>query len=361
MTYIFYAIAALMILAALTFVLLPLLRRGRQSGRPRGVFVLSLVLAFALPVIAVGLYALVGTPVAINQAVREQPKITVDQAITQLKQHLKASPKDLQGWLLLGQSYTVMQDPAHARDAYGHALKLAPDNADIMVALAEADSLARPDHRIEGKSRSLLEKAVQTDPSNQRGLWLLGISDYQHEHFADAALLWRRLQSLLNPTGKVAAAVEHQIAMANLRSSGKTEAEATAMLQGDPAVASSATAVAVSHGPHLQIKVSLAPALRKQIVAGSTLFVYARAVDGAPMPLAVTRLKASELPTRVTLTDGMGMTPQFNLSTAKTVTVTARISKSGQATAQKGDLEGSASPVDVQSQTPIAIIIDHTR
>lgn len=366
MTYLFFAIAAAMILVALGFVLVPLLRRGRQAGRPRGVFVLSLVLAFVVPLATVGLYALIGTPAAIDPAVRAQPKLTVEQAIAQLSQHLKTSPDDLQGWVLLAQTHSAMGDPAGARDAYDHALKLAPDNADVMVAWAEADSLARPDHRIEGKSRSLLEKAVKANPRNQRGLWLLGISQYQRGRFADAALTWRRLQVLLDPAGKVAGAVQRQIAMANARAAGKSQAEAVAMLSsGAPAAAGSAASnVAGADKPaaaRLEVKVSVAPDLRKNIDASSSLFVYARAAKGSPMPLAVVRLKASQLPTTVTLTDGMGMTPTMQLSSADKVLVVARISKSGQAAPEKGDLEGTTGPLAVHAPTSVDVVIDHLR
>ncbi len=229
---VFYIIAALMIIAALALVVLPMVRRGRQCGRPRGVFGLSLVLAFVLPLSAVGVYALVGEPGAVLAKVRKAPpEMSVDQAIAQLRQRLKKSPDDLQGWLLLARSYTIMKQPADARDAYAHALTLAPDNADILVAWVEADSLARTDHLIEGTARKRLQKALRIDPHNQRGLWLMGISDYQAGHFADAVLTWRRLQVLLKPDGDVANAVTRQIAMANARAAGKSQAEAEALLK----------------------------------------------------------------------------------------------------------------------------------
>lgn len=368
MTLLFYAIAAIMLAAALILLLRPLLRRGRQAGHSRGVFALALGVAFVLPLAAIGLYALVGTPVALNPASREPPQLTIEQAVAALQQRLQQAPDDAQGWMLLGQSYSVMQQPANARDAYGRALKLAPDNADVMVAWAEADSLARPDHQITGQSRELLKKAIDAQPRNQRALWLLGISDYQAGHFVDAALTWRRLQVLLQPGSDVANAVVGQIAMANARAAGKTQAEAAALLQGDavPAAAASAAvasgvAAADADAPRLQVDISIAPALAARVAADDTVFVFARAEGGPPMPLAVARMAASKLPASVVLTDGMGMTPDGNLSSARKVVVIARISKSGQALPQAGDLEGSSASLDVHTRTPIAIVIDHAR
>lgn len=110
--------------------------------------------------------------------------------------------------------------------------------------------------------------------------------------------------------------------------------------------------------PALQVQVALAPALKDKLAAGDTLFIYARAEQGPPMPLAVARMQADALPATVTLTDAMAMTPQLKLSSVPRVFVGARISKSGQPIAQPGDLEGNAGVVDVTSKTPIKINID---
>lgn len=356
MLILFYILAAIMILAALALVLIPMVRRGRQHGRPRGVFGLSLVLAFVLPLSAIGVYAVVGTPSAVLASVRKAPpQMTVEQAIAELRQRLEKSPNDLQGWLLLGRSYTLMKRPTDARDAYTQALKLAPDSADIMVAWVEADSLARPGHLIEGKTRKRLQKALGIDPHNQRGLWLLGISDYQAGHFVDAALAWRRLQVLLKPDSDVANAVTRQIAMANARAAGKTQAEAEALLQpAEDQTDAQATA------PQIEIKVSLSPSLKNKVRASDTLFVYAHAANGSPMPLAIKRIKASQLPVTITLTDAMSMAPGHDLSSVGKVTLTARISRSGNAKPQAGDLEGDVGPLSVSGHTSTAIVIDRT-
>ncbi|WP_114240042.1 tetratricopeptide repeat protein [Dyella sp. C9] len=344
----FFLIAAAMVVVALLLLLLPLMRHGRTQGRPRGVFALPLALALLLPIAAVGLYLAVGTPVALNGVMRAVPDMSIDQAVDELKTHLAQQPNDLQGWMLLGQTYAVMHRPADARDAYDHALRLDADNSVAMVGWAEADSLLRDDHRIEGRAQALLQRAVKIDPQSQRGLWLLGISQFQHDQYADAAATWRQLQPQLEPGSTVAKAVAEQIAVAEARANGGQA----------PTTETPASTADGQQGPALQVQVSLAPALKDKLVPGDTLFVYARAEQGPPMPLAVARLDASALPAQVTLTDAMGMTPQFKLSSAQRVFVGARISKSGQAIAQAGDLEGDAGVVDVQTRTPIKISID---
>lgn len=337
----FYLVAAAMIAAALALLLWPLVRHGRREGRSAGIFALALVVAFVLPLAAGGIYLLVGTPVALN-GVAAQPTMDIDRAVAELRDHLKQQPDDLQGWLLLAQTEAAMHQDAQARDAYGQALRLDPRNGTAMVGWAEADSMARDDHRIEGRAVELLEQAVQADPANQRGLWLLGISQFQHDDYAAAAATWRRLQPLLEPGSNVAKAVTEQIAVAEARAGGKPA----------PAVA------AGTGNPELTVQVQLDPSLRGRLKPGAALFVYARAEQGPPMPLAVARLDASQLPATVTLTDAMAMAPQFKLSSAAKVFVGARISASGQAIAQPGDLEGDAGLVDVNHAGPIRIVID---
>lgn len=338
----FYLIAAVMITAAVALLLLPLVRHGRQLGRPRGVFALALAIAMVLPLGAAGLYLLIGTPMALNGVAAESAApLDMDQALAQLRAHLTQQPDDLQGWMLLAQTMGATRQPIAARDAYDHALVLAPNNTAALVGWAEADSQSRSDHRITGRARDLLDHAVLLEPENQRGLWLLGISQFQQDRYDDAAATWRRLQPLLQSGSTVAQAVTEQIAVADARNGAHHAASSVA-----------------STAARLTVQVSVAPALRKHLGQGATLFVYARAGEGPAMPLAVARRDAATLPVTVTLTDAMAMTPQHNLSSAKRVFVGARISRSGQATAESGDLEGDAGVVAVDRARPVIIRIN---
>lgn len=336
-----------MVAAALALLLVPLMRQGRGSGRPRSVFALALGIAFALPLASFGLYLMVGTPRALDGITRQgSPRLDLDKALAELRGHLKQQPDDAQAWMLLAQATTTMHQPEEARDAFEHVLKLDANNSVAMVGWAEADSMARPDHRIDGRARELLVRAVQLEPDSQRGLWLLGISDFQQGDYAKAAEIWRRLQPLLEPGSGVAKAVSEQIAQADARS-GKAPA----------APASVAAPAVAAAGPSLKVTIKLDPALRAQVRPGDTLFVYARAEHGPPMPLAVARLNADKLPATVTLTDAMAMSPQLTLSSVPRVFVGARISHSGQAIAQSGDLEGDAGVVATNRSQPLDITI----
>lgn len=343
----FFVLAALMVALALAALLVPLVRRGRREGRSRGVFALGLAIALVLPIGTGLLYLLVGTPAALNGVVAQAPtSISLPQAIAQLREHLAQQPDDQQGWTLLAQTSAMMRQPNDARDAWDHVLKLDANNAEAMVGWAESDSMLRTDHRIEGRARELLQRAVKQHPDNQRGLWLLGISDFQRGDYRNAAATWRLLQPQLEPGSSVAKSVAEQIAIADARAGGA------------PAGASGSAAAAVPAGASLRVTVTLAPSLQGKLAKGDVLYVYARAPDGPPMPLAVARIEPVKLPATVTLNDAMAMTPAFKLSSVARVFVGARISHDGQPTAAPGDLEGDAGVVDVARKTPVAITID---
>jgi cytochrome c-type biogenesis protein CcmH len=362
----FYGIAALMLAAALACAAVPLLRAGRRAGRARMPFVLALALVFALPVAAIGLYVVFGAPQAL------QPQATsggmdLAQATAELRAKLQREPNHPEGWVLLAQAYTSMGRLDDARDAFGQALKLKPHDPDIMVAYAEADAQARPDHRIDGQSRALLERAVALQPDHQRGLWLLGISDYQLGRYDDAAAHWRQLAKLLQPDSKLAAAVHAQIAMAQARSQGETQAEAESLAQtmtSQSAAASTAGGRAensdnASNSAALKVQVRIDPKLASRVSPNDTLFVFARAIEGPPMPLAVARLPAPSLPKTVELTDAMAMTPQLKLSMFPRVQVSARISQSGDALPHAGDPESQPVQTATDAKQPVVLTIDH--
>jgi len=347
----FLVIAAIMVVVALACVLVPLLRSARREGRPRAPFVLALVLALVTPPLVLGLYLAIGTPQALQPPPANDNAVLAD-AAEQLQQELARKPGNAQGWALLAQAYSALGKPQQALDALDHLLKLQPDDPDAMVAWVEATAETSPSHQIDDASRAKLQRALQIEPTHQRALWLLGISDFQRKDYADAAKQWKTLLPLLPPGSRVTVAVQQELAAAEAHTGGSTP-NAT-LAAADPASSSTATRAEVA----LTVTVKLDPKLAGKVTSGDTLFVFARAVDGPPMPLAVARLRASDLPARVTLTDAMAMAPTMTLSKFPKVSVAARISKSGNAMPQAGDLESAPVEVVTDSHKPVALTID---
>lgn len=356
MNVLFLTASGLMVALALALVLWPLLRQALKQTRRRGLIALVVLFALGLPLASAGLYEMLGNPAALNPAAAEQP-LTLDQAITKIRAQLDHDSADPDLWTLLGQAYGAKNEPALAANAFEHALKYRPDDADLLVAWAQADSLTQPQHMIIGEARARLERALAVDPTHQRGLWLLGISDFQLQRYSEAIATWTRLLKLLPVDSDVARGVAKQVELAATRGALKLSAAQAQVLSAATAGAP-APASAASSAPRLTVQVSLAPQLASQLASHPVLFVYARNPGGPPMPLAVARLPANALPVTVTLTDAMSMAPGMNLSSARQVIVGARLSAQGQALPQPGDLQGSAGPVAVDRTQPIHIVID---
>lgn len=212
----FMATATGMVVATTAALVFPMLRKKRDAARSHGTFGWVMAIAILLPIGALGLYFMVGTPAALDRSAYAAPG-DIDATLAQLRAEALRQPDALPPWLLLGRAAATMQQPDVALEAFGHALKMAPNNPDVMVAYAEAVAAKDTDHRLDKPTLALLERAVSIDPRHQHGLLLLGIADYQNGRFADAATRWKQLLVVLPADSSIAAAIATQIADAESR------------------------------------------------------------------------------------------------------------------------------------------------
>ena len=335
--------------------------------------------------------------------------------VERLAAKMEQNPDQLEGWLMLGRTYVALEQPAKGAAALQRALALAPQDPEIMVSLAQALAAAAGG-QLAGRPVELIVTALAVEPDHATGLWLHGLAAYQAKDFAPAVERWERLAQGLDPNSEDSAQLRQFIADAReegglppgaaptatrdapttgqTASPGPTSpagapmgttamAPSTATPPATPPAASPATPPAasphaatraptattppasgqasVAAGPKLQVEVSLAEPLWREADVNHSLFVYAKAASGPPMPLAVKRLKVADLPLTVTLDDSLAMTPEMRLSNFPRVIVGARISPSGQATPQSGDLEGETGPLAPADQTSVKVLIERVR
>jgi cytochrome c-type biogenesis protein CcmH len=345
--------------------------------------VTALLLALAVPAFSFALYIKIGERDIIPRlemaatgqtamsaghpgAADGQPLPSMDELVARLAAKMEQNPDNLEGWLMLGRSYFAVNQPNKALEALDRAVGLAPENPEVMLAYAQAVA-ANADGKLAGRPAELIARALEIDPANVTGRWLNGLIAYQEDDFPIAVERWEAILVELDPAGDEAGELREFIADARERG-GVTPTPHNGQAPNQTAAAASATpdasAVAASPetaGPAVTVNVSLAESLWKQADVNHTLFVYARAAAGPPMPLAVKRLTTGDLPVTVTLDDSMAMIPAMRLSAFPEVTVGARISASGQATPQSGDLEGEVSPVRPGESGPVDVVIDSVR
>ena len=310
------------------------------------------VLVVAVPVLAGWLYFTLGNYPAVSHSAEMAvdpdtlKQAEVNKMVEGLAEKMKANPDDAQGWLMLGRSYKVLEQHGKAVDAFAHAYQLLGDQAEIMLLYADALAFVN-DKNLTGKPAELVFKALALEPDNMNALWLGGMAKAQQGDTATAITLWKKLEALLPPGSESQQEIQGLLA--------KVESAAPqAAAQPDAAPTANVPGAAIT------VQVSLAPELQKSATPGDTVFVYAQALSGPKMPLAIVRKQVSDLPLTVSLDDTMAMMPNMKLSNFAEVKLLARISKSGNAMSQSGDMIGSIDQVALTDKNSHTIIINGT-
>lgn len=283
------------------------------------------------------LYLLVGTPAALDADALDAPS-SMEDAVSQLEAELERSPQQAEGWRLLGRVYGTQGRTGDSADAFARAARLLPDDPDVLVEAAEARALAHPDRALDAQAVAWLDHALDVAPGHQFARWFRGIAHRQDGDPAAAARTWEPLLDVVAPS--TIGSLREQIDLA------RSEAGLPLLPAPD----------APGADARIDVTVTLAPALAERIPPEATLYVIARRVGGAPMPVAVERRPATGFPVQVMLDDNDSPMPTLRLSQAGDVEVSARISVSGDATAATGDIASTA--VAASPGRAVAVTLD---
>jgi cytochrome c-type biogenesis protein CcmH len=291
-----------------------------------------------VPLLALALYLFIGNPDAL--APESDPHaVTVQQLETMVERlaaRLRESPDDVEGWKLLGRSYGALGRFPESAEAYARAAARDPRDAQLLADFADVLAMAQG-QRLEGEPEKLIARALELDPNNLKALALAGTAAYARKDYAAAAAQWEKMLPLVAPDSEDARAIRSNV----------QEARALAGMKEEKKEAKRAVRGTVSL--HSKVKSNASPE--------DTVFIFARALEGPPMPLAVQRVKVRELPVAFALDDSMAMAPGMNLSAHPRVVVVARVSRSGSPAAQPGDLQGASAPV-ASDASGVAVVID---
>lgn len=330
------------------------------------------IVAALVPVAAVVLYLILGDPGALDLQKRQasmaggdhtkQPTAQdIEQMLSKLAQRLEKEPDNADGWAMLARSYYVLQRYPDAVRAYENLVRLVPQEPAVLADYADALAM-KNGRKIAGEPLKLVMQALQIDPAQPKALAMAGTEAFDRQDFKQAVVYWEKLRASVPPESEMAQNIEGSINEARTR--GNLGGVAAAPVAKAPPAATQATpgpvaqaAAPVVGGASVQGTVKLAAAVAAKAAPTDTVFVFARAAEGPRVPLAVLRVQAKDLPAQFTLDDTLAMAPQFKLSNFKNVLVSARISKTGNATASPGDLEAQGVPVNVGARD-VVITID---
>jgi cytochrome c-type biogenesis protein CcmH len=326
-------------------------------------------LALAIPLLATATYDRVGNPAAIDVPAPEQAAggsdgvtdAQVEGLIKQLAERLQSSPDDLQGWTLLARTYAAMQKFPEAAKAYERATALSPNDATLLADRADVMAVLQG-QRAAGEPAKLIARALEIDPKNLKALALAGSVAYEEGDYGRAIAHWTQARELATPASDFANNLEQGIQDARAAQGGPAALAAAPAAtppstQSAPDAATNAPPAATGPGARVTGRVTLSPQLAAKVSPGDTVFIFARAIEGPRMPLAIVRKTVADLPISFVLDDSMAMSPAMKLSTFPAVVVGARISKSGNAMPSPGDLSGQVSGVKLGTEG-LQIVID---
>lgn len=314
------------------------------SANGRGTLV-AIVLTVSL--LGGGLYAWLGNPVGLNppKPKHQVSAAEIDDMVAKLAAKLEKEDNP-QGWVMLARSYKMLGRFDDAAKAYGRAGAFIDNEPSLLADYA--DVLVAGSATFVGKPRELIAKALKLDPDHAHSLWLSGTAEFEAGIFNRAIADWERLLKQLPPDSDEARSVQGSIAEAVSRG-GKAGAAPAAKAPQK-----------VGAGATVQGNVELAAALKDKAAPGDTVMVIARPADGSRMPVAVFKARVPELPLAFSLDDSLAMSPDHALSKFKQIIVEARISKSGMAAAQSGDLISAPQTVKVGT-AGVRLVVDQIR
>ena len=330
---------------------------AQQKSRGRW---MALAVMLAVPAASVVLYlvfgeyrviqnpGLVSAPTAAQIAAA--PQMSMEEMESRIKERLQQSPEDVEGWFMLGRTYMAQQQYAKAVTAYQRAYDLLPNEAGIMFALADALAM-RNNGNLLGEPEALIQRGLELAPRFPNGLWLAGLAAEQREDDAAAHRYWTQLLPLVADSPESARDVRNLLQALEQRNPGLASAA-----PAEPAASTAAVSASI------RVAVDISDELRARAGPETTVFVYAKAMQGPPMPLAVKRMQLKDLPATVELSDADAMMPALKLSAFDPVVIGARVSFSGNPVAQSGDFFTEVDSISSDSAPDrISLTIDQVK
>ena len=324
----------------------------------------QITVIIALPILAIGIYFYLGKPEAINAPQAKQVNASdahanakkpakalpsVSEMIVKLEQKIQQEPNNVQGWRLLSRAYMHTRQFEKAEKAYNTLTTLQTDDPNIWADYADIVAVNQKGS-LDGKPFEYTKRALALQPKHPKALWLAGTYHFQKDDYKKAIRFWDVLKAQLPPASKDAVMLTASINDAKKRLGMPLESK--------PEIASTEqTKTEISHG--ITGTVTLSKELSGKTSPTDTVFVYARAAKGPRMPLAIVKKQVKDLPFEFTLDDSMAMMPQMKLSNFESVVVTARISKTGNAMTQPGDLIAKEINITSKNSKPVSLEIDH--
>ena len=298
------------------------------------------LLVLILPIFSLLLYFHLADPEAIQKVAAQeadQAKLAnIKSMIPKLVERLKQDPTDLQGWLMLGKTYKYLEQFPEAAKVFGKLNQLQPNNVEVMLNYAEMLAVTH-EGQLRGEPTKLALQAVHLEPDNNDALWMAGMAEAEAGEAAKAIAYWQKLAGLLPADSPAQPQLRQMIAELGAQATAPAKVEITT---------------------NIHVLVAVDDKIKAQAQDQQTVFIYAQALNGPKMPLAIVRKQVADLPVSVDLNDTLAMQPNMRLADFKQLRIIARISKSGTAMPQPGDFVGSIELKVPPDEQAVGVVIN---
>jgi len=313
--------------------------------------IISILIFILVPVFVLTIYSYIGSSNSIellatntsSQELSNDNLVSVEEMLKGVERRLIDDPDNANDWLMLANSYVVLKRYTDAIRAYENLYRLNGDDPSLLFRYADVLAMANSGI-FKGKPTELVKKGLQLDPENTMGLWLAGLAEYEEGRINKAIDYWQRVLPKLEKGSDEEKNIKKYIEFAAKENN----------------ISLDNSVVEKTNLSEYSIKLNIELSSEFSAVdINNTVFIYAKPVNSnIKMPIVVLRKKVSDLPLELSLDDSMSMLPNNKLSGYESVIVLARISKTGNAKSEKGDLIGVSNPISTRSKETIKIIIN---
>ncbi|AUL73353.1 c-type cytochrome biogenesis protein CcmI [Pseudoalteromonas sp. 13-15] len=256
-----------------------------------------------------------------------------------LRTKLSRSGDDEMAWMLLGRVAMSLNEFDMAQQSFDKALRMNPDNKQVLISYSQILLLEGSEANMT-RAAGMLSKVLNAEPTNLDAISLLALIAYERKDWPQAKAAFEVLLASMEKNDSRYGLISQRIADIELQ------------MQSEGSV------MPVTKANSIAVTVNVASELINKLPEKGTLFVFAKAANGSPMPIAAVKLTSYSFPVTVELNDSTAMVEGMNLSSAEDIIISARISLDDSVMPSSGELEGHSGSLKRESVSEYQLKID---
>lgn len=258
-----------------------------------------------------------------------------------LRSKLHDSGEDVNAWMVFAEVSKSIRDFDAALLAYERGYRLDPNKPSVLLGYAQILAMTGEEESIR-QAAAMLSRVLQKDPSNIQGLMTVA-------YIAEIRKEWDK------------AKLSYELVAKQLPADDQRQqilAQRIAQLGGDAATQTATVSNGAASKASIAVTIELTEAVKQRLPSNGTLFIYAKAAQGRPMPAAVVKLTQFNFPLTVELSDANAMLQDYTLSSLSEAVIFARVSVDGDIAVSAGELQGQSEVLKVNETKAVSIKVD---